>query len=85
MSSKKLLPAEEALITDVRGLIDEARASVAFSVNAALTLLYWRIGRRIRLDILGEKRAEYGAEIVASLSRQLIVEYGSGFSEKNLR
>ncbi|MFZ0929865.1 MAG: PDDEXK nuclease domain-containing protein [Syntrophobacteraceae bacterium] len=85
MSSRDLLPAEEALISDIRRMIDETRASVAVSVNAALTLLYWQIGQRIRQNILKEKRAEYGAEIVASLSRQLIEEHGSGFSEKNLR
>ncbi len=85
MSSKDLLPAEEALIGDIRRMIDETRASVAVSVNAALTLLYWRIGQRIRQNILKERRAEYGAEIVASLSRQLILEHGGGFSEKNLR
>jgi hypothetical protein len=50
-----------------------------------MTMLYWQIGCRIHRDILKEKRAEYGAEIVASLSRQLVAEYGSGFSEKNLR
>lgn len=85
MSSKDLLSAKEALISDIRRMIDETRASVAVSVNAALTMLYWRIGQRIRQDILKEKRAEYGAEIVASLSRQLIEEHGSGFAEKNLR
>jgi len=36
-----------------------------------LTTLYWQIGNRIRQDILEEKRAEYGQEIVVTLSRQL--------------
>src|SRR5581483_1432151 len=51
---------------------------------SALVLLYWRIGKRIRQDILKEKRAEYGEEIVATLSRQLTEEYGSGWSRHNL-
>jgi predicted nuclease of restriction endonuclease-like (RecB) superfamily len=66
-------------------MIEDARGSVAVAVNATLTSLYWHIGQRIRQDILKEKRAEYGAEIVVSLSRQLIEEYGNGFSEKSLR
>ncbi|HOD43202.1 MAG TPA: PDDEXK nuclease domain-containing protein, partial [Candidatus Wallbacteria bacterium] len=66
-------------------LIDEARQSVAITVNAGLTMLYWKIGRRINLEILKGERAEYGAEIVSSLSRQLETEYGRGFSEKSLR
>ncbi len=44
---------------------------MAVTVNAGLTILYWQIGDRIRQDILKEKRAEYGKEIVATLSRQL--------------
>ena len=41
------------------------------TVNARLTLLYWKIDMRIRKDILKEKRAEYGEEIVSALLRQL--------------
>jgi predicted nuclease of restriction endonuclease-like (RecB) superfamily len=47
-------------------------------------LLYWRIGQRIRQDFLKEKRAEYGEQIVSAVSRELAVEFGQGFSEKNL-
>ena len=57
----------------------------ASAVNAALTMLYWRIGQRIISEVLAGKRAEYGKEIVVSLSRQLEQEYGKNFSEKNLR
>ena len=59
--------------------------AAATAVNAALTTLYWRIGGRINQEILKGKRADYGAEIVTTLSRQLEAEYGSGFAEKNLR
>ena len=62
------------LISDIRSLIETARHNVAVTVNARLTILYWQIGSRIRQDILKEKRAEYGKEIVATLSRQLINE-----------
>jgi len=47
--------------------------------------LHWQIGNRIRQDILKEKRAKYGKEIVATLSRQLTNDYGNNFNEKNLR
>ena len=46
--------------------------------------LHWQIGSRIRQDILKEKRADYGEEIISTLSRQLAVEYGRGFSRRNL-
>jgi hypothetical protein len=47
-------------------------------------LLNWQIGNRIRRDILQEARAEYGDQIVSTLSRQLTTEYGAGFSRQNL-
>lgn len=48
-------------------------------------MTYWRIGDRIRREILKEKWAEYGEQIVSSLGRKLEAEFGRGFSEKTLR
>jgi len=73
------------LLADVRRLIEEARRQTAVAVNAGLTLLYWRIGDRIRREVLGGERAAYGEEIVSALARQLEAEYGRGFAEKSLR
>lgn len=72
------------LISDVRNLIETARHNVAVTVNAGLTILYWQIGSRIRQDILKEKRADYGEEIISTLSIQLVKEFGNGFSRPNL-
>ena len=86
MSKKaKLIEAPDMLIADLRGMIADARQQVAQVANAALTMLYWQIGRRIHHQILGEKRADYGKWIVAVLGRQLAAEFGAGFGEKNLR
>ena len=79
------VPLSNDLISDIRSLIETARNNVAVTVNAGLTILYWQIGSRIRHDNLKKKRAEYGKGIVATLSRQLINDYGNNFSEKNLR
>ena len=73
------------LIRDIRGMIDEARSSVATTVNAGLTMLYWRVGKRIKKDILKGERAGYGEQIVSTLSRQLVADYGNSFTVKNLR
>jgi hypothetical protein len=74
----------DALFQDLRSLIIEARQVVARQVNFALVLLYWQVGKRIRQDILKEKRADYGEEIVSTLSAQLVSEFGSSFSTRNL-
>jgi predicted nuclease of restriction endonuclease-like (RecB) superfamily len=79
------VPLSNDLISDIRSLIETARSNVAVTVNAGLTILYWQIGSRIRRDNLKKKRAEYGKGIVATLSRQLINDYGNNFNEKNLR
>jgi len=72
------------LLKDLREVIAAARQDVARQVNSALVLLYWRVGKRIRQDVLKEKRAEYGEQIVSAASRELAAEFGQGFSEKNL-
>lgn len=47
-------------------------------------MLYWKVGNRIRQDILREKRARYGEEIVPTLSAQLVPDFGTGFGVRNL-
>ena len=74
----------KVLLKDLRELIAEARQDVARQVNSALVLLYWRVGKRIRQDILKEKRAGYGEQIVSAVSRELAAEFGQGFSTRNL-
>lgn len=73
-----------ALLTDVRELIRSTQQTVAHGVNAALVMLYWKIGDRIRKDVLHDKRADYGAEILPTLSAKLVPEFGEGFGPRNL-
>ena len=74
----------QPLLTDLRGLIEQARQQVAQAANSTLTLLYWQVGRRIHKEVLREQRAGYGEEIVPTLSAQLVRDYGQGFGSKNL-
>jgi len=79
-SNPSLVPKD--LLGDIPELIEETRSAVATTVNTGLSMLYWWIGKRINEELLKGKRAEYGEEIVSTLSRQLTVEYGSGFAAK---
>ena len=85
MSSKKITKKHDMLLQELRSMIEETRRQVARTVDSSLVILYWNIGHRIRKDILKEKRAEYGEEIVSALGRLLASEFGRGFSEKSLR
>jgi predicted nuclease of restriction endonuclease-like (RecB) superfamily len=73
------------LVGDIGAMIDAARKQVSFTANAALVTLYWQIGHRVQTEVLEGRRAEYGAEIVATASRELEVRHGRGFNEKSLR
>ena len=73
------------LINDLVSLIEENKQKLAYAANATMTLTYWHIGKRINEDILDNKRAEYGKQIVVSAGRQLTAKYGRSFREKNLR
>jgi predicted nuclease of restriction endonuclease-like (RecB) superfamily len=66
-------------------MIDTSRQNVAIAVNSEITLLYWKIGKRINEEVLGNERAEYGKQVVAMLAKQLTEEYGKGWGEKQLR
>ncbi len=50
-----------------------------------MTLLFWQVGNQINEFVLTHKRAEYGKQIVVSLSRQLVERYGKNFEQRNLR
>ena len=72
------------LVVELKSLIASTKEQVAISVNSSLTLMYWQIGYKINEDILKNSRADYGNQIVHSVSRQLVEEFGSGFSRANL-
>lgn len=78
-------PPVDRLLTDIRLVIEQARQQAIAAVNVSQTRMYWLIGQRIHHELLGGERAPYGARIVATVSRQLVQEYGRGFTEKNLR
>ena len=73
----------QSLIQDLRQIIDQARGHVAATANYALTMMYWHIGERINRDVLGNERAEYGKQIIATASQQLQAEYGEKGFEKS--
>jgi predicted nuclease of restriction endonuclease-like (RecB) superfamily len=66
-------------------LIEQCKQHLAVVINSTITMLYWEVGNRIKTDILQNKRAEYGQEIVKQLSVHLTEQYGKGWSEKHLR
>lgn len=85
VKKKDIGTAEQALFTELSLLIEKSRFQLIAKVNSSLTMLFWHIGNRINNEILQHKRADYGKQIVVTLSRQLSKKYGRNFEEKNLR
>jgi hypothetical protein len=65
------------LLNAIRSLIEDVRRQTAVAVNVAVIALYWRIRNRILREILGNECANYGEQIVATLSRQLVGDFVS--------
>ena len=82
--SEASAPGSPALLTDIRDVIEAARQQTARAVNSTLVIMYWQIGRRIQQHVLENERADYGKEIVQTLSGQLTEEFGRGFGRRSL-
>ena len=83
--SDELSPSADFL-TDVRGILADARRAAYTAVNSAMVGAYWQIGRRIMDEEQGgAAKASDGDRLLAELSRALTAEFGKGFSYPNLR
>lgn len=82
---EKLQKDDIRLIEEILRLIDKAKNAVAITANSAITMLYWTIGNRINTEILQNRRADYGKNIIGILSEKLTENFGKGWSEKQLR
>lgn len=77
--------AQNALLTNIRELLNQGRKQVFQAVNAAMVQTYWEIGRLIVEDEQqGQARAEYGKGVLKTLSTALTNEFGKGFDVRNL-
>ena len=85
--AKKDIPiqAGQSLFTELAQLIEQSQQQVVAQANSTLTLLFWQVGKRINENILQNKRAAYGKQIVPTVSAQLEERYGKNFTEKNVR
>jgi predicted nuclease of restriction endonuclease-like (RecB) superfamily len=74
-----------SLLIELSSLIEDSKRHVQRTTNSALTLLFWNIGKRINDEILNNERAQYGKQIVATISAKLEMKYGRNFEVKNVR
>ena len=72
------------LFQDVCIIIDEAQKVAYRQVNETLIKRNWLLGLRIQHEVLKDKRAEYGEQVVKVLAKELTAKYGEGFTWRNL-
>lgn len=92
MTKKKdITPADiniDALFNDVKNIINQGVGRSVQMVHSIICMTYWKIGQRIVEDEQrGEKRAEYGKQILKKLAERLTEEYGENdnYSARDLR
>ena len=75
---------QNSLFNDACVIIEQARTVAYKSVDEILIKRNWLLGMRIQHEVLKDKRAEYGEQVIKRLAKDLSVNYGKGFSMRNL-
>jgi predicted nuclease of restriction endonuclease-like (RecB) superfamily len=75
----------QGLLRKLIAIIEKTKIQVVSFTNSSLTIMFWNVGNRILSHNLQYKRAEYGKQIVVTLSRELVKKFGKNYEEKNLR
>jgi predicted nuclease of restriction endonuclease-like (RecB) superfamily len=73
------------ILNEIVSIIEKSKNQLVVQANSTLTLTFWHIGNLINTNILKNERAEYGKQIIVTLSRELENKYGRTFNDKNLR
>ena len=75
---------QNSLFNDACVIIEQARTVAYKSVDEILIKRNWLLGMRIQHEVLKDKRAEYGEQVIKKLAKDLSEKYGSGYSRNNL-
>lgn len=79
-------PLSSNLYSSVKHLIENAKSKIVRNINMTMIMTYFQIGEMIVEDEQsGRDRAEYSKETLKNLSKQLIEEFGRGYSVDNLQ
>jgi predicted nuclease of restriction endonuclease-like (RecB) superfamily len=79
----ELNPVENTVYNNIRTVLVTARQKVYSAINFAMVEAYWEVGRQIE-QAVGD-RAEYGKGLLQDISQKLSVEFGKGFTVRNLQ
>ena len=66
------------LLNKLIALIEKTKKQVVSYTNSSLTVMFWHVVNQILSHKLQYKRAEYGKQIVVTLSRELLEMHKDG-------
>lgn len=77
--------APRRFIDEMKQIVLQARQKAYSAINAAMVEAYWQLGKRIvEEEQAGKERADYGKQLLKTLSEALTKEFGKGFSTGSL-
>ena len=80
-----LLPENQSYIFEIKTILHQARQKAYATIHSEMVWAYWQIGKRIvDEEQQGAERAQYGQQIIQTLSDELTREFGRGFSKRTL-
>jgi len=79
-----IIKIDKILLDNISQLIKQTHQRVSSTINSAMVLLYWNIGKIIKEDIVKNKRADYGKAVIEEISKHLTIHFGKGYSRSNL-
>lgn len=72
-------------VREIKQIVTQARQKAYAAINSAMVDAYWQMGKRIvEQEQQGKDRADYGSQLLKSLSKELTAELGKGFSVPTL-
>ena len=75
----------EKMISDIEALVNTSKNELATSINKVMTVTYWSIGKYIvEFEQDGNAKAEYGKNLLSTISKELTLRLGKGYSRPNL-
>jgi len=83
--AESIVESKTSYIAEIKSILSSARDKAYYAINSAMVEAYWKIGRRIvEEEQHGKERADYGTYIIKTLSKELTLEFGKGFSERSI-
>ena len=75
----------QKFVLEIENIVIHAKQNISYSVNHTMIETYWNIGKHIvEIEQKGDVKAVYGKKLLTTLSKELTLRLGKGFSRPNL-